>query len=111
MIGRNMFYGEPTISDYREMVLDDILKEYLKYKGTWDNKGNDTNKTVRTKDLIGSALFVYGLKSNPTNRQAVEYYCEREARRRLIMLQDEIVVPDNIWNECNEYNRKYCGKK
>lgn len=106
-----MFYGDPTIRDYREMSLNNILIEFLKYKGTWDEEGNKINETIKTKELVDSALFIYGLKSNPTNRRAVEYFCEREARRGDIMLHDKIVVPANIWNECNEYNKKFCGKK
>lgn len=108
MINRNMFSGEPTINDYRDMVLDDILKEYLYFKGTWDDRGNEINKAVAPKELVGSALFIYGLKNNPTNKRSAEYYCEREARRRLILRDGEIVIPAAIWKECDSYNRTYC---
>lgn len=112
MINKNFFFTEPKIQDYREISLDAVLKEYLLYKGTWDSKGNPTNEAVSAKDLIGSGLFVYGLKSNPTNRRAVEYYCCREAQRRLLLSDrgNVITVPKELWNECNEYNEKYCRK-
>ena len=70
-----MFYGEPTLKDYREMDITKIIREHLLTKGT---KGrlvckNGTeligiNRFVNPKDLVRSGLFVYGLKDNPTNR-------------------------------------------
>ena len=110
MINNNMFSGQPTIKDYRDIVLDDVLREFLLFKGTWDNNGNKTNEKVRPKDLVSSALFIYGLKDNATNKSSVAYYCEREARKRLLMLGDYIVIPTSIWRECDEYNKKYTGK-
>lgn len=38
MIGKNMFVGEPTINDYREISLEDVLKEHLYFKGTYDER-------------------------------------------------------------------------
>lgn len=109
MINRSMFFGEPTIKGYRDMVLDDILTEYLHFKGTWDDDGEKINEAVTPKDLVSSALFIYGLKSNPTNRGAVIYYSEREARRRNILLDGKIIVPAKLWKDCDNYNRAYCN--
>ena len=111
MIKENMFFTEPTIKDYRDIKLDDVLKEFLLYKGTWDGSGKPTNKKVAPKVLCDSALYVYGLKSNPTNKRAVIYYCEREARIRQIMDGDSIRIPKDLWEECDKYNRIYCGKE
>ena len=109
MINKSFFFSEPKIKDYRDISLDAVLKEYLLYKGTWDDRKEPINKEVGTKQLINSGLFVYGLKSNPTNRRAIEYYCAREAQRRNLLTDDnQIKVPEEIWNECNEYNKKFC---
>lgn len=111
MIKENMFFTEPTIKDYRDMKLDDVLREFLLYKGTWDEDGEPTNKKVTPKALCDSALYVYGLKSNPTNKRAVIYYCEREARARQIMDGDTIKIPTDLWEKCDKYNKTYCGKE
>ncbi len=110
MIKDNMFVGLPTINEYREINTLEILKEYLLFKGTWDDNGQPCNKTVspNNKDLISSGLFVYGLKDNTTNRTAIAYYCEREARRNLAILNNKIIIPKEIWDKCNEYNKKHC---
>ncbi|MBR1809589.1 MAG: hypothetical protein IJ776_09430 [Paludibacteraceae bacterium] len=107
-----MFVGEPTIKEYRDIRLENVLKEYLYFKGTFDS--DDTtkqiNKEVCPKFLCRSALWLYGLKDNPTNRMSVIYYCERQARQNLWYKHDIIVIPDEIWRECDEYNRKMCKK-
>lgn len=110
MINKNMFVGEPTIKEYRDISLVDVLKEYLLFKGTFDEKQNPCNKDVHPKELCRSALWVYGLKDNPTNRTNVVYYCERQARQNLWLREGRIVIPEEIWNDCNEYNRKMCNK-
>lgn len=107
MINKVFFFTEPTIKDYRDMKLDDVLKEFLLFKGTQ----NGDNKSVKVKELISSALFVYGLKSNPTNKAAVTYYLEKEARQRLIIENDTIVVPSILWDECDKYNREHSNRK
>lgn len=111
MIDQKMFFSNRTIMEYRDMVLDDILKEYLLFKGTWDADDNAINKEVQIKDIVRSGLFVYGLKDNATNKSAVSYYCEREAQRRLIIHDGLITVPEKLWKECDEYNRAHCVKK
>lgn len=112
MIKDNMFYGDKTIDDYREISLGAILREYLLYKGTWNQKGEPINKEVSIKDLVSSGLYVYGLKNNPTNRKAIEYYCMRKARIYLLISQnDTIVIPEKLWNSVDEYNKKMCKKK
>ncbi len=107
MINKTMFVGEPTIKDYRDMVLEDILREYLLFKGTIDEDGYSINTKVSPKDLVSSGLFVYGLKNNPTNRNSITYYCERQARQKLWMAKDKISIPMEIWEECNEINKKF----
>jgi len=102
MINKTMFIGEPTIKDYREMVLEDILREYLLFKGTIDEDGHSINTKVSPKDLVSSGIFVYGLKNNPTNRNSITYYCEKQARQKLWMAKDKISIPMEIWEECNE---------
>lgn len=111
MIKENMFFGERTLKEYRNIKLDDVVKEFLLCKGTWDKDGNPTNKEVRPKDLVDSALYVYELKSNSTNRRAMEYYCEREARVRQIMGGEMIHVPTELWNECDRHNREFTLRK
>lgn len=119
MIKDNMFYGDPTLKDYREMDIREIIREHLLTKGTQGRlmaeRGTipcDINRSVRPKDLVRSGLFVYGLKDNPTNRSAIEYYCERWARKNQIMTDGgSIKVPDDLWQECDEYNRKMTGRK
>lgn len=113
MIAKNMFYGEiPKIKEYRDMKLEDIIKEYLYFKGTWNNDGEPCNKWVHPKELVSSAFWLYELKDNSTNKRNVLYYCEKRAREKLWMTNKHgcIKVPEDIWNECNEYNKKMCKK-
>ena len=109
MIEKSMFYSEQKIQDYRDIKLKDILIEHLLFKGTRFANGEPTNKYVKPDELVSSALFVYGLKSNATNKAAVKYYAEREARRNGQWHEkwDAICVPDNIWNACDNYNRTH----
>ena len=119
MIKDNMFYGDPTLKDYREMDIREIIREHLLTKGTQGRmltkKGTepcDINRSVSPKDLVRSGLFVYGLKDNPTNRSAIEYYCERWARQHQIMTDGgSIKVPDDLWRECDEKNREFTKGK
>ena len=113
MIKNNMFYGDPTIKEYRDMEIEKIIEEYLLTKGTWsrycslsdDNTPRPINKKISPKDLISSGLFVYGLKDNPTNKRAIEYYCERWANINQAWDGFDIRVPSDLWNRCDEYNR------
>lgn len=103
-----MFFGEQKIQDYKDMNLKDILVEHLLFKGTRNSDtGEETNRTVEPAELVSSALFIYNLKSNATNKAAVKYYAEREARRNGIWddKYGDIIIPDKIWNACDEYNR------
>lgn len=112
MIKSNMFYGDPTINDYREMEIEKIIEEFLLTKGTWykphtkNGEPKPVNKEVSAKALISSGLFVYGLKDNPTNRKAVEYYCERWGHIHQIISDNGVIhIPEELWNRCDEYNR------
>lgn len=107
MINKAFFFTEPTIKDYRDMKLDDVLKEFLLFKGTQ----NGDNKSVKVKELISSALFVYGLKSNQTNKAAVTYYIEKEARQRMIFIKDSIIIPRELWDECDKYNKEHSRRR
>ena len=116
MIKANMFYCEnPSIKNYRDMNLTDIIKEYLYTKGTWDNEGNPCNKEVRPDELIRSAFWLYELKDNATNRMNVKYFCEKRARENLWARETygvpRIIIPDDIWQECNDYNRRMTNRK
>lgn len=110
MIKENMFYGERTIKEYRDIKLDDVIKEYLLTKGTWNREGKPCNIQVTPKQLVSSCLFVYELKSNTTNKRASEYYCEREARIRQIMNNTQIMIPQELWEECDKRNREFTKK-
>lgn len=113
MIAKNMFYSlNPALMDYSDMKLEDIIKEYLYFKGTWDNNGKPCNKFVSPKELVSSALWLYELIYNPTNKRNVLYYCEKRAREVGWMINEhgDIKVPKDIWNECNEYNKRMCNK-
>lgn len=115
MIKDNMFYGDPTLKDYRDMDIREIIREYLLTKGTWGNgiitkngiERVEINHEVHPEDLVTSGLFVYGLKDNPTNRTAVAYYCERWGRIHQIMDGSRIKVPDDLWNECDKKNLEF----
>lgn len=114
-----MFFTEPTIKDYREMDVEKIIREHLLTKGTWshptlkDEKSIPINKWVSPKSLVPDGLYTYGLKANATNKRAIEYYCERWARIHQIFDDRDgcIKVPDALWKECDEYNRKMTGRK
>ena len=112
MIKDNMFYGLPTLKEYRNMEIEKIIEEFLMTKGTWykspfkNEKPRPINKEVNVKALVSSGLFVYELKDNATNRRAVEYYCERWGHIHQIISNDGVIrIPDEIWNKCDEYNR------
>ena len=114
MINRNMFYGNPTIENYREMDIPKIIREYLLTKGTWSRTccvgeiPEPINKDVSCKDLVSSGLFVYGLKDNPTNRKAIEYYCERWGHINMIIDKHNVIsVPSEIWEECDKKNEEF----
>ena len=119
MIKENMFYGDPTLKNYREMDIREIIREHLLTKGTQGRliakNGTihcDINRSISPKALVRSGLFVYGLKDNPTNRSAIEYYCERWARQNQIMTDGgNIKVPDDLWQECDEKNREFTKEK
>ena len=107
MIKANMFYSEtPKVREYREIDLVEVLKEYLRYKGTRNDNGQPCNKIVSPKALCSSAMWLYELKDNPTNRRNVVYYCEKKAREALWVKSDYIYIPEAIWFECDDYNRK-----
>lgn len=112
MIKDSMFYTDPTIKDYRDMEIEKIIEEFLLTKGTWykspykDEPPKPINKTVSAKSLVSSGLFVYGLKDNPTNRRAVEYYCERWGHiHQMIDNHGVINIPKELWDKADEYNR------
>ena len=112
MIKSNMFYGDPTIKDYREIDPREVIREFLLSKGTrqWNKITNEVeavNHEIEPRELVSSGLFVYGLKDNPTNKRAIEYYCERWARQNQIMDVRFIRVPKDLWRECDEKNKEF----
>lgn len=112
MIKNNMFYGDPTIKDYRDIDPREIIREHLLNKGTRarnfvDGTINEIHHKIMPCELVDSGLFVYGLKHNPTNKRAIEYYCERWARQNQIMDDKYIRVPVELWNECDERNKEF----
>lgn len=111
-----MFYGNRTIDDYRDIQLEEVLLEYLLFKGTRDPAGNPIHRTVLPKQLVSSALYIYELKSNPTNIRAMEYYCERQARQLQIMGIDLfkeacINIPTDIWEKADMHNKEFTKKR
>ena len=112
MIKQEMFYGFTTIKDYRDMDIPQIIREYLLTKGTWNRyigeKPKQINKEVKPKDLVSAGLFVYGLKDNPTNRKAVEYYCERWGHIHQVIDQSGFIhIPQELWEECDKINEEF----
>jgi len=94
------------------MDIEKIIEEYLLTKGTWykslfkNEEPKQINKDVSVKSLVPSGLFVYGLKDNPTNRRAVEYYCERWGHIHQIIGEHGVIqIHEDLWNRCDEYNR------
>ena len=108
-----MFYGDPTIKDYRDIDPREIIREFLLSKGTrqrnkiQNRENEEVNHDVEPRALVSSGLFVYGLKDNPTNKRAIEYYCERWARKNQIMEGILIHVPDDLWIECDNENERH----
>ena len=107
-----MFYGDPTIKNYREIDPREVIREFLLSKGTrqWNKITNEVeavNHEIEPRELVSSGLFVYGLKDNPTNKRAIEYYCERWARQNQIMDVRFIRVPKDLWRECDEKNKEF----
>lgn len=111
MIKDNMFYGDPTLKEYRDMDVPAIIREFLLSKGTWKHNLDGTpapaHQEVTPKALVDSGLFVYGLKKNATNCRAVEYYCERWAQMNQVMWRDRIRIPIDLWSECDGKNREF----
>lgn len=112
MIKNNMFYGDPTIKDYREIDPIEVIREHLLSKGTRQRHSingaiTEINHEIEPFNLIDSGLFVYRLKNNPTNKRAIEYYCERWARQNQIMVGKLIHVPVELWHECDEKNKEF----
>ena len=106
-----MFYGESTLTDYREMDVREIMKEYLLFKGTRGHNTIEINHEVLPSDLVPSGLFVYGLKANATNKQAVRYYIERFAHINQLWEGRLIKIPFALWVECDQLNEIFTNGK
>ncbi len=110
MINKSMFFTEPTIKDYREIKLEPIIREFLYTKGTWNDNGKPINKQVYIDNLLDSALYVYGLKHNETNKRNILWYIERAARQEDCLSDKLIYIPQELWAKCDEYNKAHIKK-
>lgn len=113
-----MCYKDTVIKDYSEMVIPDIIREFLTFKGTWVRSSDENrtpipiNRIVHPKELVSSGLFVYGLIDNQTNKRAIEYYCERWGRlNRIIDENGYIHIPLKLWKECDEKNKEFINSR
>lgn len=112
MIKESMFYGKPKLTEYSEMDIPSIIREYLLSRGgtrgrDLDGRVIEMNHAVSATNLVSSGLFLYGLKANTTNKRAVIYYSERWARKNNLMDGNKIRVPSELWEECDKKNEEF----
>lgn len=67
----------------------------------------------KKKYLEETALYLYGLKVNATNKLYVSYSLDIYWRRNDLLLTgvgEYVVVPEDIYNECKKINDSYKKK-
>ena len=98
---------DKTLQTYEEMNLDDIIRETLLCKG---EQVVTDDGCIRKSCLEDTALWLYGLKSNATNKLYVGLNIDRMCQRTGLCHEktDKLVrVPMDIYNEAKAINDSY----
>lgn len=100
-----------TIEKYNEINGHDVIRETLLFKGCEICSEKGSVRYLQKKYLEETALYLYGLKVNSTNKLYVSYALDIYWRRNdLLPMTDKrgyVVVPDDIYNECKKINDSY----
>lgn len=99
-----------TINKYSEINGHDVIKETLLYKGCDICLEKDSVRYLQKKYLEETALYLYGLKVNATNKLYVGYTLDIYWRRNDLLPINKggyVVVPEYIFNECKKINDSY----
>ena len=100
-----------TIKKYDEINGHDVIRETLLFKGCEICSEKASVRYLQKKYLEETALYLYGLKVNATNKLYVSYALDIYWRRNdLLPTIDKggyVVVPEDIYNECKKINDSY----
>jgi hypothetical protein len=100
-----------TIEKYDEINGHDVIRETLLFKGCEICFEKASVRYLQKKYLEETALYLYGLKVNATNKLYVSYVLDIYWRRNnLLPIIDKggyVVVPEDIYNECKKINDSY----
>lgn len=100
-----------TIEKYDEINGHDVIRETLLFKGCEICSEKGSVRYLQKKYLEETALYLYGLKVNSTNKLYVSYaldiYWRRNDLLPMIDNRGYVVVPDDIYNECKKINDSY----
>lgn len=99
-----------TIEKYDEINGHDVIRETLLFKGCELCSNIASVWYIQKKHLEETALYLYGLKVNATNKLYVGYVLDRYWRRNDLQFFDRkgyVIVPEDIYNECKKINDSY----
>lgn len=102
-----------TIKKYDEINGHDVIRETLLFKGCEICSEKASVRYLQKKYLEETALYLYGLKVNATNKLYVSYSLDIYWRRNDLLLTgvgEYVVVPEDIYNECKKINDSYKKK-
>lgn len=99
-----------TIEKYDEINGHDVVRETLLFKGCEICSEKASVRYLQKKYLEETALYLYGLKVNATNRLYVSYVLDRYWRRNDLLpfdVKGYVIVPEDIYDECKKINDSY----
>ena len=99
--------SKETIQVYQQINIYDVIKETLLCKGVEICTGD---RLVAKKYLEDSALYLYELKANSTNRLHVGLTIDRLCQRNGLCSEKGdkwVIVPRDIYCEVKEINDSY----
>lgn len=99
-----------TIKKYDEINGHDVIRETLLFKGCEICSEKASIRYLQKKYLEETALYLYGLKVNATNKLYVSYALDIYWRRKDLLPINNggyVVVPEDIYNECKKNNDSY----
>lgn len=99
-----------TIEKYDEINGHDVIRETLLFKGCELCSNIASVWYIQKKYLEETALYLYGLKVNATNKLYVGYVLDRYWRRNDLQpfdMKGYVIVPEDIYNECKKINNSY----